>query len=346
MNFLQRMPQSAKVALVAALLVGAVATWYMGFFRPNQAAQQPAIPAPVQTGIPTTPGTSPAATARPLEVLPLPFLVTEATRPAEPEAPGETPASAALARPRVTVPPNPFVPLVVETVPAAVAQPTQPAPAIVSRPVPIPSQAARVQVRQPTTPLPRPSLPGTRPTPGVVTPSTPATPSGPSGQARLAQGTSRTSLPGAVSLGAGLLPIRLAPLDRELTAASDTPKEAAALDVATASTTAGSGNLDFARAEIDARLAQVLEPRTNLARGQEAVQESTLARYVREQNLRLSGVVLGPTSVAIFQSKDGFMVLPVGRTLPGSEVLLRSLSATEALLVQGSESLNLTMDNP
>jgi hypothetical protein len=153
-------------------------------------------------------------------------------------------------------------------------------------------------------------------------------------------------LPGAVSLGAGLLPIRLAPLDRELTAASDTPKEAAALDVATASTTAGSGNLDFARAEIDARLAQVLEPRTNLARGQEAVQESTLARYVREQNLRLSGVVLGPTSVAIFQSKDGFMVLPVGRTLPGSEVLLRSLSATEALLVQGSESLNLTMDNP
>ncbi|GIW37350.1 MAG: hypothetical protein KatS3mg073_1495 [Meiothermus sp.] len=151
-----------------------------------------------------------------------------------------------------------------------------------------------------------------------------------------------------VSLGSGSLPIRLAPLDRELTTSvSETPKEAAALDVEPgAATAAGSGNLDFARAEIDARLTQVLEPRSSLARGQEAVQESNLARFVREQNLKLSGVVLGPTSVAIFQSKDGFTVLPVGRTLPGSDVLLRSLSAKEALLVQGSETLNLTMDNP
>ncbi|GIW25295.1 hypothetical protein [Meiothermus sp.] len=361
MNFLQRMPQSAKVALVAALLVGAVATWYLGFFRPSQVAQEPAAPAPtpapVQPGTATTPGTLPATTARPLEVLPLPFLVTEATRPTQPEEQEQAPASAALTQPRVTVPPNPFVPLIIETAPPAVAQPTQPAPAIVSRPTPtppvvsqpIPRQTTQVQVRQPTTPLPRPSLPGTRPTPGVTTPptTTATTPTAPSGQARLAQGTSRTSLPGAISLGSGSLPIRLAPLDREIaTTSSETPKEAA-LDTNPASTsTARSGNLDFARAEIDARLTQVLEPRTNLARGQEAVQESSLARFVREQNLKLSGVVLGPTSVAIFQSKDGFTVLPVGRTLPGSDVLLRSLSAKEALLVQGSESLNLTMDNP
>ncbi len=360
MNFLQRMPQPAKVALVAALLVGAVATWYLGFFRPSQTAQQPTAPTPTPApvGTPITPATPPATTARPLEVLPLPFLVTEATRPTEPEGQEEASASATLARPRVTVPPNPFVPLIIETTPPAVAQPAQPAPAIVSRPAPtppvvaqpIPTQTAQVQVRQPTTPLPRPSLPGTRPTPGVTTPSpTATTPPAPTGQARLAQGAARTSLPGAVSLGSGSLPIRLAPLDRELVAAPvETPKQAAALDLDTATTTpaSGSGNLDFARAEIDARLSQVLEPRSNLARGQEAVQESSLARFVREQNLKLSGVVLGPTSVAIFQSKDGFTVLPVGRTLPGSDVLLRSLSAKEALLVQGSESLNLTMDNP
>lgn len=90
----------------------------------------------------------------------------------------------------------------------------------------------------------------------------------------------------------------------------------------------------------------MLEPKSSLSRTQETTQESSLARFVREQNLKLSGVVLGPTSVAIFQSKDGFTVLPVGRTLPGSDVLLKSLSAKEALLVQGSESLNLTMDNP
>jgi hypothetical protein len=73
-------------------------------------------------------------------------------------------------------------------------------------------------------------------------------------------------------------------LDRELTTSvSQTPKEAAALDVdpTSAAAASGSGNLDFARAEIDARLTQVLEPRSSLARGQEAVQESNLARFVR-----------------------------------------------------------------
>lgn len=338
MNFLQRMPQSAKVALVATLLVGAVAAWYVGFFRPSQTAQQPAAPAPTPALVEPT---APLTTARPLEVLPVPFLVTEAPRDEQPTSQGEAATSTLAAQPRVTVPPNPFVPLIIETAPPTVAQP---APTAASRPTttppvaaqPIPRQTAQVQVRQPTTPLPRPSLPGTRPTP--IPPSTPTA------QPRLAQGTARASLPGAVSLGSGTLPIRLAPLERELSDTASPIKEEAALDVAPAAT--APSNLEFARAEINARLAQVLEPKSDLARGQETVQESPLARFVREQNLKLSGVVLGPTSVAIFQSKDGFTVLPVGRTLPGSDVLLKSLSAKEALLVQGSDSLNLTMDNP
>lgn len=342
MNFLQRMPQTAKVALVATLLIGAVATWYIGFFRPSQTAQQPTAPAPTPTPVEPT---APLTTARPLEVLPLPFLVTETPRAQQPTDQGETPTATAVAQPRVTVPPNPFVPLIIETAPPAVAQP---APSMVSRPSttppvaaqPIPRQTAQVQVRQPTTPLPRPSLPGTRPTPGV----TPSPTSSLTAQPRLAQGTARTSLPGAISLGSGSLPIRLAPLERELGETASPGKEEAALDVAPVAS--ASGSLDFARAEINARLSQVLEPKSALARRQETAQESPLARFVREQNLKLSGVVLGPTSVAIFQSKDGFTVLPVGRTLPGSDVLLKSLSAKEALLVQGSESLNLTMDNP
>jgi len=343
MNFFQRMPQTAKVALVAALLVGAVATWYIGFFRPTQTAQQPSTPTP--TPAPVEPS-APLTTARPLEVLPVPFLVTEATRAEPPKEQDKATAGAVAAQPRVTVPPNPFVPLIIETTAPAVAQPTQPAP-VSTPPVasqPIPRQTAQVQVRQPTTPLPRPSLPGTRPTPGVTPPSTPTA------QPRLAQGTTRASLPSAISLGSGALPIRLAPLERELSDTTDgAAKAAAALDVADTprTATAGSGStLEFARAEINARLTQVLEPKSNLARGQEITQETPLARFVREQNLKLSGVVLGPTSVAIFQSKDGFIVLPVGRTLPGSDVLLKSLSAKEALLVQGSQSLNLTMDTP
>ncbi|WP_027882562.1 hypothetical protein [Meiothermus rufus] len=343
MNFLQRMPQSAKIALASALLIGAVAVWYLGFFRPSQTAQQPStpIPTPAPVGTPTTPATPPATTARPLEVLPLPFLVTETPRPSEAEEPEKTSANAALARPRVTVPPNPFVPLIIETAapaptPTAMASPPTPAPAVTAQP--IPSQTTRVQVRQPTTALPSPSLPGTRPTPL-------ASSAAPAGEARLAPVAPRTTLPSAAPLGSGMLPIRLAPLERELSTTPAPAQEAAALDGQPPSTS-GSSSLDFARAEIDTRLAQVLEPKSSLARSPEIVQESSLARFVRELNLRLSGVVLGPTSVAIFQTKDGFVVLPVGRTLPGSDVLLKSLSAREALLVQGSESLNLTIDTP
>lgn len=345
MNLLQRMPQSAKVALVAGLLVLAVAIWYLGFFRPNQAVQAPPASAPSAP--------APTATARPLEVLPLPFLVTEATRPAEtgrPEAAGPT---ALAAPPRITVPPNPFVPLVVETptsAPPAQATPGTATPAASAPPAtaqPIPTQTTRVQVRQPATPLPSPSLPGTRPT----TPSSPVAAQPPSaatqplGQARLAQGTARPNLPASIALNTGALPIRLAPLERELTsAANQTTQVPPALDLNIGSSSPSA--LDFARAELDLRTAQALEPRTAPARGPEAPRESPLARFVREQNLRLSGVVLGPTSVAIFQGKDGFIVLPVGRTLPGSDVLLKSLSAKEALLVQGSESLTLSIEKP
>jgi len=339
MNFLQLMPQSAKVGLAAVLLVGAVAVWYLALFRPSQAAEQVSItPAPTEPSVPLT-------TARPLEVLPVPFLVTEAIRTEQPEEQKEAPARAVAARPQVAVPPNPFVPLIIETAASLVAQPSPPTAPISDRPaaapvasLPIPQQAARVQIRQPVMPLPRPSLPGTRPILGEVAPT-------PTAQPRLAQGTARTAQLSAIRLDSGALPIRLLPIERELGHTADAPLQAkAALDVPAESRT--SSGLEFAQAEINARLAQVLEPKSSLSRAQEIVPESPLARFVREQNLRLSGVVLGPTSVAIFQSKNGFTVLAVGQTLPGSDVLLKSLSAREALLVQGSQSLNLTIDSP
>ena len=339
MNFLQRMPQSAKVALAAVLLVGTVAVWYLAFFRPSQATEQALI-----TPTPTEPS-APLTTARPLEVLPVPFLVTEATRTEQPKEQEEAPTGAVVARPQVAIPPNPFVPLIIETTASLVAQPSQPTASIPERPAPIPvapqpipQQTARVQIRQPVVPLPRPSLPGTRPTLGMEAAPTPTA------QPRLAQGTARTAQLGTIGLDSGALPIRLPLIERELGDTTAAPKAAAALDIPTEPRI--SSSLEFARAEINARLAQVLEPKSSLSRAQETVQESPLARFVREQNLRLSGVVLGPTSVAIFQSKNGFTVLAVGQTLPGSDVLLKSLSAKEALLVQGSQSLNLTIDSP
>ncbi|RDI94715.1 hypothetical protein DV704_10465 [Meiothermus sp. QL-1] len=342
MNLLQRIPQPAKVAIAAVLLVGAVALWYWGFFRPNQIAE-------TTPATPTQPASSPpTATARPLEVIPLPFLVTEAPRSAEPEENQEAPGNAALGRPRVTVPPNPFVPLVVETpTPPAASAPVAalpaPSPPVSAQPIPI--QPAQVQVRQPATPLPAASLPGTRaniapaPTPAASTPTPP-------GQARLVQGSARASLPNPINLGTGPLPIRLLPLERELSSTPEPQSAQPALDLSPSS--AERSVLEFARAELELRTAQALELRTSPPSAPEASrnQESSLARFVREQGLRLSGVVLGPTSVAIFQNRDGFVVLPVGRTLPGSDVLLKSLNAREALLVRGSESLTLTIEKP
>lgn len=344
MNLLQRMPQSAKVALVAGLLVLAVVIWYLGFFRPNQAVQAPPTPAPSVPPPPT-------ATARPLEVLPLPFLVTEATRPNETGQPGEPGLAAQATPPRITVPPNPFIPLVVEAPASPSSAPAAPATGAPAPPVtaqPIPTQTARVQVRQPAAPLPTPSLPGTRPTtptpplPAATQPPSAAAP--PAGQARLAQGTARTNPPAPIALNTGALPIRLTPLERELAAPSETPQVPPALDLS--ADISSPSALEFARAELNFRTAQALELRATPPRSPEAPRESPLARFVREQNLRLSGVVLGPTSVAIFQGRDGFIVLPVGRTLPGSDVLLKSLSAKEALLVQGSESLTLPIEKP
>ena len=338
MNILQRLPQSTKIALAGLLLVGGVATWYFALFRPNQ------VPQNVTTPTPNTaqPNTSQAATAKPLEVLPLPFLVTEA--PKQPATSSQTKSSTIVATPpRITVPPNPFVPLVVETqtpTPAITATPTPAAatpPVQVTRPptsTPIPTQAT-VQVRQPTTPLPSSTLQNTtRPSLAAV-----------QAKPRLATAQAGSSgIPGSLSLSTGALPIRLAPLDREL------PQKQAASNVAPAlsDTPADSLALDFAKAELDAKVAQTLEPRSNAAtpKPSDAVAVSNLAKYVRDQNLKLAGVVLGPTSVGIFDSKDGFVVLAVGRTLPGSDILLKSLSVKEALLVQGSESLNLEIVNP
>lgn len=340
MNFIARMPQSAKIALVAALLVGAVATWYLGFVRPNQAAQQLAS-APTSPANPTNPAPAQPQTARPLEVLPLPFLVTEAPKDTPQTGDGAAVAALPTSKPKVTVPPNPFVPLIVETpnqpAPAVVAQATP--PAMSSRPSlsaqPIPTQSQPIQVQQPRVPLPQANLPATRPTP----PAPPTLASTP-GQARVTASAGESNLPGSLSLGSGALPVRLSPLSRELTAPNPQDQIAAAIDPNVGAT----ANLDYAKAELDARVNQVLQPATS-SKSQDTLASSGLGQYVREQGLKLSGVVLGTSSVAIFKTKDGYVVLPVGRTLPGSEILLKSVNTSEALLVRGSETLNLEVES-
>ncbi|RYM33765.1 hypothetical protein EWH23_12875 [Meiothermus sp. PNK-Is4] len=71
---------------------------------------------------------------------------------------------------------------------------------------------------------------------------------------------------------------------------------------------------------------------------------SGLAGFVQEQGIKLVMTTLGPTSVAVFQTKEGYVVVPVGEKLPGTEVLVKTMTANEATLVRGDESLAIKLE--
>ncbi|MER3481500.1 MAG: competence protein, partial [Meiothermus sp.] len=92
MTWLRQLPQSTKVLLAVAGLALGVTLWYVLFFLPGQNQAAAPLP-PAQSGTPGQTGTPPAvnpstvAPARPLEVLPIPFLATQA--PAQPKSIGQ-----------------------------------------------------------------------------------------------------------------------------------------------------------------------------------------------------------------------------------------------------------------
>jgi hypothetical protein len=279
----QGMSQGAKIGLVILLLLLAVGGYFYFFLmRPAQQVEEP-------IAIPTTPTNTSTASpsSRQVEVLPVPFLISEAPANLEAAAP-----AIIAAKPRTLVPPNPFVPLVSAAPSTAVATPTVFNPGGSTR---IPTTTQRVQINQPQTRLQTTSLLNA---PSGVGQSLPLASAGLS-----RGGNTRTNL-GLGTLGSGPLPLRLSPLEKEFAVTSSG---------ITSTSTPQAG-------------------------------ENSVRRYVREQGLKLSAVVLGPTGVGIFQTKEGFVVLSVGRSLPGSEVLLKSLNASEVQLVQGNEALSLAVD--
>ncbi|MGQ9736126.1 MAG: hypothetical protein ACUVUP_06135 [Thermaceae bacterium] len=77
--------------------------------------------------------------------------------------------------------------------------------------------------------------------------------------------------------------------------------------------------------------------------GQGAQAASPLQDFVQKRGIRLSGVLLGPISVALLESKEGYQVLPVGSTWPNSEVVVRSASADGVELALKGEVLRLSV---
>jgi type II secretory pathway component PulC len=71
--------------------------------------------------------------------------------------------------------------------------------------------------------------------------------------------------------------------------------------------------------------------------------KSPLAALVEEKGLRLSGTLLGPLSVAILESKEGYLVLPAGSPLPGSEAVIRRIESDRVILALKDETLEIPL---
>jgi len=70
---------------------------------------------------------------------------------------------------------------------------------------------------------------------------------------------------------------------------------------------------------------------------------SPLSRLVAEKGLRLSGTLLGPVSVAILESKEGYLVVPAGSPIPGTEAVVRRVEEGSVTLALKEETLNLSL---
>ncbi|MDV6374951.1 beta strand repeat-containing protein [Deinococcus arenicola] len=71
---------------------------------------------------------------------------------------------------------------------------------------------------------------------------------------------------------------------------------------------------------------------------------SKLDQFVQDRQLAFNAAVLGPINTAIFQGKDGYVVVAVGQNLPDSAVTLREVSATRAVLSLGNDLKTLELD--
>ncbi|WP_457637311.1 hypothetical protein [Oceanithermus sp.] len=291
-----RLNQKARILILLALIVAAVAVWYSLFTSGEQAkpvtgntvviphkTKKPKVAKPVAV----------TTSARALQVLPIPFLVTEAPE----EAPLKTATTkAALAYTNSSVPPNPFVPLRIEVAPT----PEKP------KEVPVSEKPVLVTPEKelaPNIPIPKTILPKS----GSVTPP-------------------------PVTLGNGALPIKLSPLEQEVSARKPLAE----------------GQTENQQEKPSANASKNNEPNTKNSQPQ--AEETTpppppnpLAEWAAKQHLQLDGVALGPVSVAIFKTASGYLALPVGQTFPDKNVLVKTITAERVLLVDGSGTNTLTL---
>jgi hypothetical protein len=67
-----------------------------------------------------------------------------------------------------------------------------------------------------------------------------------------------------------------------------------------------------------------------------------LTTFVNTRGISFVGVVLGPVNTAIFETKEGTVVVPLGANLPQSDVIVKTITADQVVLMQGQETIILS----
>ena len=335
--------RTSRILLGSLLLILAAFLWVNFLYRDSGLALPflSAAPAPSPDGAVSTPQAPSVAPvpeseeADEVEILDLPFLLDEPppAEPAQPEQPpeSETPAPVEEAR-RATV--NPFSPIIprggggVQAGPAAPPA-RQQQPRIITE-VPVPAGPAR------TNGAPRAQAP-TAPAPAPVTPDS------------RAGGTLPRALPGGTLGGTpGLLRSAIgateAPSSELGTVAAVREPEETPPDLQQT----GESNLAQPeplehpigpQADGDSRSPMPDQP--PLAAG-----TSDLSRFLRNNNVRFTGSVIGPVSVGVFRSAQtpAPIVISLGQTLPDTSIVLTDLRGQQAELMLGDNTQILTLE--
>lgn len=357
--------REARIIFAILGLTAAVFIW-LNFFTGsdlNFGLQPNANPVAADTTAPTTttnaigaaaPGTEVAViptpesaaplVARDFELPKLPFLVTSrpeplATDEAAPAAEGGT-----INRPqslqRISV--NPFSPIIVQRPPVAAA----PAPSVPNRPsgnadiqiVSIPSAppASAAPIITPpglgmqNNPLPATGPAVTAPSPRALTPPSPQTQELP------------RALPG------GTLPVVPDILRQVRTVDEGQPDNlasVAALRVPQASDLPTPAGTQGATATAE-DTPEPLMLETAVATPPLDAGTNSLSRYLRDNNVRFTGTVLGPVGVGVFRSSlsDSPIIVTLGQLLPDTQIVLTNLKGEQAELTQDSYTQTLILD--
>ncbi|WP_155299308.1 hypothetical protein [Deinococcus kurensis] len=366
-----KLSREMKLVLGLLLLVAAIGLWYVLTNRgaaPATEVQTPATPSETVPVTPTPPsGTTDAAPSSgvqsggQVDVEVIPPFPTDTTDPAQgtTAAVTDTPPTPSGINPAGTLASvpgnNPFRPLsVTADAQAAAGTPTpaaQPQPSSISSTAPVASTPEVTPIASggalgltpvsgsTGTPasgaIPLPTIPTSGNTPPVVTPigsggTVVVTPGG-------ASGSSSSGTPVATT------PVKPPVAGVNVPTVTSLPDTTAARPGGQAGTTPAT---TLPATTLPTAVPQPGTPQviSEISSGAETAAASPLDSFVQAQGLAFNAVVLGPVNTAIFRSKDGYVVVAVGQTLPDSQVTVKEVTATGATLSLGTDSKTLELD--